>query len=216
MVDWRRQIDSEEMAEVIAPYSPALEMRFAEIVARARAEPQMGQKGPGKKGPAPASKGKGKQFDARANEKQNKKAQAEGAKIGHLILTPALALALTLTLTDISTFYSPTTLPITRLQPSIPTTVNVSTRRALDARHRSTSSDSSTRTRACPGVVILSSAMLDWVPRAALLTLNSDTSTLESARATGARQHARWSRSRRARQPAVAAAPPQSQVPARL
>lgn len=61
MGEWRTHLASAEMAEVLEPFKPALEAKFADIVARARSEPNQGKGGKGK-GPAPAQVKKGKEF----------------------------------------------------------------------------------------------------------------------------------------------------------
>jgi len=85
MKEWREHLASAEMDEVLAPFKPKLQEKFAEIVARTRASGDQGKKDSaleGKKGgPAKAQTQKGKAFEGKANEKQNKKAAAEGAEL---------------------------------------------------------------------------------------------------------------------------------------
>ena len=74
--EWRTQMASEEVAAVLANYRDALFLRFSEIVAGAKANPEQGKGMNKDKGP-----GKAKSAAPKANAKENKKAAAAGAEL---------------------------------------------------------------------------------------------------------------------------------------
>jgi hypothetical protein len=73
MKEWREHLASAEMDEVLAPFKPKLQEKFAEIVARTRASGDQGKKDSaleGKKGgPAKAQTQKGKAFEGKVRRR---------------------------------------------------------------------------------------------------------------------------------------------------